>query len=379
MKPPSPKHYCTQLHRRLVLVLVTLIGTHITSHAATMTTAEIISQTTTGALACTRWMPVGACFWLRCSWTGCSIETSLKVGHYNPDLVVSAYNDLGNNPWVAIRAALGLAQRTAAQGVLGSLLPIPFGSAGNRTEGAGGPRDHRNLVFRETDAIGHPMASLVGATTSALLCASQTTAFIPYFQSALDALAWRQETPEIFYAASWVPGLREVGSWPLQTWGSVHPRTGWTTQAEEPKAAAINAQRAADIVTRASQPHVYLPLSASSYVRNYRTSIIDNWVENEDGEPVNQWEPSFSGQRVWPAGPIREKDARTGMWQMLAPRAESTCNVFGVNDLASVSGWGGGKVDGAGDYVWNLWRPYQCCRRRGQVFLHSINWMAYPP
>ena len=30
-------------------------------------------------------------------------------------------------------------------------------------------------------------------------------------------------------------------------------------------------------------------------------------------------------------------------------------------------------------YVWTLWRPYQCCRRRGQVFLYSIDWIEYPP
>ena len=65
----------------------------------------------------------------------------------------------------------------------------------------------------------------------------------------MDALAWRQEVPEIFYPASLIPGLRELGQWPLHTWGGVYPRTGWTTQAEEPKAAAINAQRAGDIVT----------------------------------------------------------------------------------------------------------------------------------
>ncbi len=62
---------------------------------------------------------------------------------------------------------------------------------------------------------------------------------------------------------------------------------------------------------------------------------------------------------------------------MLAPTPEFTCAVFGTNDLASLTGWGGGRVDAAGDYVWNLWRPYQCCRRRGQVFLKSSDWMAY--
>jgi len=35
-------------------------------------------------------------------------------------------------------------------------------------------------------------------------------------------------------------------------------------------------------------------------------------------------------------------------------------------------------VDKGGDYVWNLWRPYKCCQRRGQFFLFDIDWMTYP-
>lgn len=368
---------------RAIACIVTLMTVALTffvpdSRAASISTSRIVAHTGAAALACTRWMPVGMCFWLRCSWAGCSVETSLKVGHYNPDLVVSVYNDLGANPWAEIRAALGIAQRTAAQSLVGGAFRA--GSAGNRTEGTGDRRDHRNLMFRETDAIGHPLSSIAGyASGAGMLCASQTSSLLPYFQSALDALAWRYEVPEVFYPASWVPGMREIGSWPLQTWGSVHPRTGWTTQTDEPKAAAVNAQRAGDIVTRRSQPHVYIGLSGQPYGSNYGMTIIDNWVEDEEGEWVNQWEPSFTGQRVWPAGPLREKDHRTGTWQMLTPRAERSCGVFGVNDLASASSWGGGRVDPAGDYVWNLWRPYQCCSRRGQVFLHSINWTSYPP
>ena len=206
--------------------------------------------------------------------------------------------------------------------------------------------------IRETDAIGHPLSSLSGYVSGVgLVCDSQTTSFYPYFQSGLDALSWRFAVPEMFYPASFIPGLREIGSWPLQTWGGVYPRTGWTTQAEEPKAAAINAQRAGDIVTRTGQPHVYVPVTGSS----------------------------SSGQKVWPPGPLMEKDHRTGTWQMMVPRNESSCDVFGTNDLASLTGWGGGRVDSAGDYVWNLWRPYKCCQRRGQFFLFSIDWIAYPP
>jgi integrating conjugative element protein (TIGR03756 family) len=322
----------------------------VNGHTGSITTPGIIIQTSTAALSCMQWMPIGVCFWLRCSWSGCDVKTSIKVGHYNPDLVVSTYNELGANPWAEIRATLGLAQKAAATGLLGTLLSVPIDSAGNRTEGTS-ERDHQNLIYRETDAIGHPLISLSGLVAGVgLLCPSQTTSFFPYFQSGLDALSWRQEVPEIFYPASFIPGLRELGTWPLQTWGGVYPRTGWTTQAEEPKAAAINAQRAGDIVTRIGQPHVYVPVTGSS-----------------------------DSVKVWPPGPLVEKDRSTGTWQMLVPEPESSCDVFGTNDLASLTGWGGGRVDSAGDYVWHLWRPNKCCERRVQFLLLDIDLMAYPP
>ncbi len=296
-------------------------------------------------------MPVGICLWLRCSFFGCTVATSLKIAHYNPDLVVSAYNELGGNPWLEIRATLGLAQKVAVQGILGSLLPVPIDSAGNRTEGSF-DQDHRNLVFREVDAIGHPMAVLNDLLPDmGLLCESQATPFFPYFQSGLDALAWRQEVPEMFYPASLIPGLREIGSWPLQTWGGLYPRTGWTSQPEEPKAAAIVAQRAGDIVTRTGQPHLYFPLSG----------------------------PDTLAQKVWPPGPLLEKDASTGTWQMLSPVADTSCDVFGVNDLTDTTGWSGGRLDTEGDYVWSLWRPYKCCSRAGELFLADIDLLDYPP
>ena len=204
------------------------------ARAATITTPGILSKTSAATIACMQWTPIGLCLWLDCSFFGCGVKASLKIGHYNPDFVVSSYNELGGNPWQEIRATLGLAQKTAASGVLGNLLPVPIESAGNRTEGSAYNRDHKNLLFRETDVIGHPQQMFSGFLPG-LICNSQTQAFVPYFQSGIDALSWRQEIPEMFYPASFIPGLRELGHWPLQTWGGVFPRTGWTTQAEEPK------------------------------------------------------------------------------------------------------------------------------------------------
>jgi hypothetical protein len=79
-----------------------------TGYTGAITTPEIVAKTTAAAFSCMQWMPIGTCFWLQCSLFGCSVRTSLKVGHYNPNLVVSSYNELGGNPWTEIRATLGL-------------------------------------------------------------------------------------------------------------------------------------------------------------------------------------------------------------------------------------------------------------------------------
>ena len=138
---------------------ILLMWAPLMSHAGTISTTEIVSQTTSAALSCMRWMPVGMCFWLRCSIYECDVETSIKVGHYQPDAVVSSYNELGSNPWTEIRSILGAAQSSAATGLLGSLLAVPIESAGNRTEGGQGNKDHRNLIFRETKLPSSPFAA----------------------------------------------------------------------------------------------------------------------------------------------------------------------------------------------------------------------------
>lgn len=333
----------------LPIGLLLALGSPLPAAAGTISTADIVSQTTSAAVACARWMPVGMCFWLRCSIYECSVETSLKVAHFQPDAVVSSYNDLGQNPWTEAASLYGSLQTSGASSALESSVEV--GSAGNRSEGGRGFRDHRNLIFREADVIGHPVALLSEILEgTSYLCETETTAFYPYFLSGLDAVAWRSDAPESYYPASATPGMREIGQWPLYTWGSVYPRTGWVLQTDEPKAAAIAAQRAGDIATRGDQPHVYQSI-----------------------EPT-----SSSDQRVWSPGPLQENESRTGEWQMHWPKAESACAVFGTNDLTDITSWGGGRVDEEGDYVWTLWRPYQCCEVEG-AFLFDLNWIEYPP
>ena len=402
------------------------------ARAGDITTLDV----TTAAVnpQCLNYCYTGVCFFLRCGLRGCSIVTTPKIEHYNPDLVVSAYNGVGENPWAEARAALGAAQRSTANTLLGRLIGGVTPAAGHRT--AGSTRERKALRHKEVDAIGHPLASLTSLATLAggrgvgasgarmpanfgnqqltnirggiaaaeersgraeavegwagvvsplagdiagaarqvntaarslgaladaadtvsavstaassflgltgglgiqVFCLSAARSFVPYYQSALDPVAWRFGIPEMLYPEALTPGRREIGNWPTLTWGHVYPRAGSIGTTDDPKAAAVAAQRAADFITRQDQPHVYLP-------------------------SVGRARGGY-----WPASPVLE-NTDNHRWQMLTPVRSNRCEIFGAS-----GNWSGGKADMRGNYAWILWRKYACCTARPGVFLSSID------
>ncbi|NWC30724.1 TIGR03756 family integrating conjugative element protein [Pseudomonas tolaasii] len=269
---------------------------------------------------CLAYRVVGICFWLLCTPFGCSIKTSTKVRHFIPELVVTSYATTGNNPWSEM-----------------ATLSAPISGA----EGGGNlitPNTHRDNLprFKNVDGIGHPggWAATQLASQSGYACASGATAFMPYYLSTLDSLAWRHGIPESLYPESLMPGIREIGRQASgNMWGNLYPRQGFLVQPDDFKAAAVMTQRAGDVITRNGQPHVYLPLTPAK------------------------------GDGYWPPGPIVENDASTHKWQLLFPQVQSTCAIFPSDPVQSADG----------GYAWSLWRPYSCCKREGQTFLFSID------
>ena len=269
---------------------------------------------------CLDYRVVGICFWLLCTPFGCTVKTSMKVRHFIPELVVSSYATTGNNPWTEM-----------------AVLSAPISGA----EGGGNlitPNTRRDNLprFKNVDGIGHPggWAATQLASQSGYACASGATAFMPYYLSTLDSLAWRQGIPESFYPESLMPGVREIGRQASgNMWGNVYPRQGFLVQPDDFKAAAVMAQRAGDVITRNWQPHVYLPLTPAK----------------RDG--------------YWPPGPIVENDASTHKWQLLYPQVQPTCAILPSDPVQSADG----------GFAWSLWRPYSCCKREGQTFLFSID------
>ncbi|WP_448666338.1 TIGR03756 family integrating conjugative element protein [Pseudoxanthomonas mexicana] len=271
---------------------------------------------------CLEYRVVGICYWLYCTWTGCTVRTSVKVRHYVPDAVVSSYSNTGENPWTEVR-----------------FMSPPNPTAEDGGDGTTNHDNENNLAkFKNADVIGHPGGQVFSqfASASGYACEGAGTAFMPYLLSTLDTLAWRYNVPEMVYPESLIPGRREVGTRTgLNLWGNVYPRGGFLHQTDDYKSSAVVAQRAGDIVTRRGQIHVYQLLLA----------------EARDG--------------YWPAGELMESDASTGKWQELTPTLSNSCAVFPHTNT---------RVQAQqGDYAWALWRPYSCCERRGQVFLGSTD------
>ena len=302
-----------------ITVLVAFFATF--SVNAKINTVDISASTLSPD--CLEYRIAGICYWLLCTPLGCKVKTSVKVKHYVPDAVVTSYVSTGDSPWT----------ETAIMGT-----PVPGAQSGSY---ATSNQANENAIakFNNVDGIGHPSSSLFNQFVSSYgySCQGAGQSFIPYFISTLDTVAWRYNVPEVAYPESLIPGTREIGSrTSANLWGNVYPRGGFTHQADDYKAAATNAQRAGDIVTRRGQPHVYLPLLANK----------------KDG--------------YWPAGELIESKASTGKWQALTPKTSSSCQVFPDNQTLHEQ-----ADDGA--YGWTLWRPYSCCKRRGQTFLYSID------
>ena len=149
---------------RLAIASV-LLGGAASSFA--LNTATIVSS----ALSpdCLEYRVVGICYWLFCTWTGCTVRTSVKVRHYIPDAVVSSYSNTGENPWIEVRAMS---------------MPNPTAQAGG--DGTTNHDNENNLAkFKNADVIGHPGGSVFSqfASTSGYACQGAGTAFMPYLLS----------------------------------------------------------------------------------------------------------------------------------------------------------------------------------------------------
>ena len=299
----------------IAIALTSISGQASESGQSSLDTASIMASS--ASTSCLDYKVVGTCFWLFCTKFGCKIRTSTKIKHYIPEVVVSSYNHQAQNPWVEMNFL--------SNGVKGGDYQSPH-------------KDYTQATFKNVDVIGHPQGAISQMLNSTgYYCKSQTTPFVPYYLSGLDFLAWRFGVPEMVYPEALIPGMREIRA-NGDTWGNIYPRAGTVTQVHDYKSSAVTAHRVADVVTNTFQPHVYIPIA------------------KKDNQSNGEWFPP----------PVKEGDAKTHKWQQLHPVTSQSCAIFPDNPPSMLSE--------NGSYAWALWRPYKCCKKRGQTFLYSIDW-----
>ena len=325
--------------------VVLIISLLVTGHAQSreITTQEIIEAITPDP-SCHGWCLTGACVWLRCSLYECQTGVVNKVRNKNPDFLVTVFDEQGDEPWTEMQDIWGGLSDGRFQSIIASYSNTLAGGGQSlkHSQGESEFAYSSGLKFKEVNVYGHPLALAFGQNMNSdsvtYWCPTQVTPFLPYFSSAIDSFEWRWGAVESLYPATWVPGMRVIGSGFLQQWGSVFPRTGYVDQKEDAKAAAIVAQRAGNIVTSQNAlPHLSIPLQNNNGV--YRT---------------------------WFSGEMRENDPVQTVWQMVSPQQDTQCYAFGENDLAGLS-WASQRQnrDGKQQYAFTAWRNYECCQIPG--------------
>ncbi|WP_137512945.1 TIGR03756 family integrating conjugative element protein, partial [Escherichia coli] len=245
-----------QSHRRRLAGALLLGGSLVPAAEASLSTSTLVASV--AAPSCISWRISGICYWLKCGWGGCRIRTSVRVSHFIPEVVVSAYHAPGQNPWQEISQVSGAAGgiENAVTGVLSGV-----SAGGGNSEQKFEAKRKTALHFFYADAIGHPATTLIGGSIPGYSCDSAATPLFPYYLSTLDSVSWRLGVPEMAYPEALIPGKREIGAQSRGAmWGNLYPRSGFVTQQDGGKAAAVVAQRVADIITRTGQVHTYVPL-----------------------------------------------------------------------------------------------------------------------
>ena len=107
--------------------------------------------------------------------------------------------------------------------------------------------------------------------------------------------------------------------------------------------------RAAHIASRSGEARVYLPA----------TGI-----------------PSSDQRFFHIPGGIEADGSDGSVWQMISPKKDGSCYVFDdiaeseppVGDTWSTGRWS----DNQSSSVYTVWRPYECCKKKGQTYLFSV-------
>lgn len=292
----------------------------------TINSLDISMRAAKHYLKYTHFQIIGVCFWLEHGFMGFpKISVSSSIEEYLPDLVVSVYNEPGDNPWIEARTLLDETAHSVGQ------LAIQSATGHTLTGGRNNSvqlRLHSDSdVTKFVDVIGNPLGLIDFPFVSLRYDAKP---FMPYYQSALDALPSRMGFAEAIRPETWNPFSHYIGQGFSNHWGYEFPREMTTTNDNDFKASFVLAQRAADIVTNRNTLHVVKSTSNSCGTHCSVANVIEE--QKDDHE---KWQEIYPIDRHIRQG---ESDA-------------TSMTPIGQKDA----------IAGHGNYVFMVWRRYKGC------------------
>ncbi|MCP3680717.1 MAG: TIGR03756 family integrating conjugative element protein [Gammaproteobacteria bacterium] len=277
-------------------------------------------------------------------WVACLvpwIKTTLELDEYLPDLVVTSFNDNGDDAWTAANATLDAASYTEGSAAISSATGFDL-TNGKNPGNNDGRAQANSLIDKSVDVIGNPYPLYYFPYPSLRL---DTTAFFPYFSSPADTLG-------ILGMAELVNEVQNVnlfayfiGQGFTDKWGYEFPRDMTATTTNDYEAAIITAQRAADIVTNHNSLHV-VHSTHDACGENCAVSA----VQEEKKDKHEEW------QEVYPV----DRHIRPGQSTLKLPPGEE----LGESDEAA----------GNGNYVFVIWRHYRGCEQsKGKLIFATVD------
>jgi len=398
--------------------------------ANALTTPGLIVHTATAAMSCLSYQVEGVCFFLRCKIAVCWIETSMKISHYVPDVVISTYNEPLRHPWTDLGTLVATSVTAAGSTILGRALDSSAG-------GLDTPSAMTN--YKSADAIGNPAAQLAMMVSGAPVTLPKSLpipgiselAKFPSQELPNIGRQWTQVPKEIVNTVAsdakkmleapgqLLAGLQSI----MKTIDGVRQVIEIAETAQQISEAVGTFQQIGSMVSgMTGGSMLFCPGGSSPFYLHMQTELDapfwrgvlpvemlypQSWVPGlgEVGNGYTQtWGATYprtgeiiqshpvkasavlaervasiiykSAQphvytKVEPGSGFVYFGSHPHRWQMLHHNPASSCIQFGANDSLSLTTFGDFQTDPADGYSWNLWKHYVCCQRRG-MYLYSI-------
>lgn len=253
-----------------------------------------------------------------------SIVITPEVDYFAPDLVVTVFNKVGDNPWSEANL-LDKVSHSGAQEFVASKYGVKLENTDirDRFDKISSVAIKRKIV----DVIGHP--NMLLNIPIPILLLPDTIPFFPYYQSEADVLNTFGAIEKITRPVETLSVFNNFIGTITNHWGFMFPREMSAIIHNDYKAALVFAARAAHIVTNNNIGHV-VKSTANSCGVNCRVS---NVFFNPD-EKYIKWQEIYPKNR-----PVK----------------------LGENDLNLASMGNEDYQKGQGNYIFVIWRRYQGC------------------